>query len=222
MKNVDSPLHMLTRSNLVLGLKIAFIVAASLAIFYQDLTIIANDALQSEFMSHVLAIPFLFSYLIYRKRKMIRASIPLEPSPSHTKAFPYKELVGALLFLTAFLTYSYGSYTFTPLEYHMFALPIFVTACTLIMFNTQTLRQLAFPITFLFFLIPPPTEIVYALGSPLATISTEATCVILNVFGFAAKTSTAYGNPTITITQPNGTPLSFNHPSSQKEIVCTC
>jgi len=198
-----------SRSSLVLGLKIAFIVAAALIIFYQDLAIVANDALHSEFMSHILAIPFLFSYLIYRKRKMIRASIPLEPSPSYRNASPYKEIIGTLLFLIAFLTYSYGSYTFTPLEYHMFALPIFVTACTLIMFNKQTLRQLAFPIPFLFFLMPPPTQIVYALGATLSTISTQASCTILNLFGFAAEISTTYGNPVITITQANGTPLSF-------------
>jgi len=44
-------------------LKITTIVAAALAVFYQDLAIIANDALQTEFMSHILAIPFLFAYL---------------------------------------------------------------------------------------------------------------------------------------------------------------
>lgn len=207
MKNMN--LLMPSKNSLVLALKVALIVVAAFAIFYQDLIIVANDALQSEFMSHILAIPFLFGYLIFRKRKMIRASIPLESSLSHERPFPYKELVGALLFLIAFLTYSYGSYTFTPLEYHMFALPIFVIACTLIIFNTQTLRQLAFPILFLFFLMPPPTQIVYALGSTLSIISTQASCIILNLFGLAAEISTTYGNPTITITQPNGTPLSF-------------
>jgi len=199
----------LNANALAISLKTAIILAATVIIFYQDLAVIANDALQSEFMSHILAIPFLFSYLIYRKRKMIRASIPFEHSPSHSKAFPYKEILGTLLFLIAFLTYSYGSYTFTPLEYHMFALPIFVTACTLILFNTQTLRQLAFPILFLFFLMPPPTQVVYALGSTLSIISTHAACAILNLFGIAAEISTSYGNPTINITQPNGTPLSF-------------
>jgi len=209
MKTVHFSFHTFNRSSLVLGLKIAIIGAAALIIFYQDLAIVVNDALHSEFMSHILAIPFLLSYLIYRKRKMIRASIPFESSPSHRNSFPYKEIVGTLLFLIAFLTYSYGSYTFTPLEYHMFALPIFVTACTLIVFNTQTLRQLAFPIMFLFFLMPPPAEVVYALGSTLSMISTQASCAILNMFGYAAKISMAYGNPTIAITQPNGTPLSF-------------
>lgn len=116
MKDLHLPLPLSNRSNLVLGLKTAIIVTAALTIFYQDLAIVANDALQSEFMSHIVAIPFLFSYLIYRKRKMIRASIPLQHSSSFKKAFPYKEIVGTLLFLTAFLTYSYGSYTFRPFE----------------------------------------------------------------------------------------------------------
>jgi exosortase len=199
--------HQRNSTSLTLALKTVTILAATAIIFSQDLAIIANDALQSEFMSYMLAIPFLFTYLIYRKRKMVRATTSLK-SPEK-KISPYKEVAGALLFLTAFLTYSYGSYTFTPLEYHMFALPIFVAACTLIMFNTQTLRQLAFPILFLFFLTPPPTEIVNALGSTLSTVSTQATCATLNLFGLAAKASTTYGNPTITITQPNGTPLSF-------------
>lgn len=83
MKEMHLPLHVPSRSNLVLGLKIATIVAATLTIFYQDLAIIANDALQSEFMSHILAIPFLFSYIIYRKRKIIRASISFESLQSH-------------------------------------------------------------------------------------------------------------------------------------------
>jgi len=200
---------MTLQRNATLILKVSTIILATVIVFFQDLAMVTNDALNSEFMSHILAIPFLFGYLIYRKRKMIRASIPFKPSPSHRKAFPHKEIIGILLFLIAFLTYSYGSYTFTPLEFHMFALPIFVTACTLILFNTQTLKQLAFPILFLFFLMPPPTEIVYALGSTLSTISTEVSCAVLNLFGLAAKISMTYGNPTITITQPNGTPLSF-------------
>ena len=199
----------LNANTLAITLKTATILAATIIIFYQDLAIIATDALQSEFMSHLLVIPVLFSYIIYRKRNMIRASIPFEPSPSHKKTFPYKEIAGVLLFLIAFLVYSYGSYTFAPLEFHMFTLPLFVTACILILFNLQTLRQLAFPILFLFFLTPPPTIIVYALGSTLSIISTEASCAILNVLGLGARISAAYGNPVITLTQPNGTPLYF-------------
>ena len=209
MKDLRLPPFMPSRSNLVLGLKFAIIIVAALAIFYQDLAIIANDALQSEFMSHIITIPFFFSYLIYRKRKMIRASIPFEPSPSRRKIFPYKEIVGTLLFLIAFLTYWYGSYTFTPLEFHMFAFPIFVTACTLIMFNTQTLRQLAFPILFLFFLTPPPLEIVYSAGATLSTFSSQAAYNILKTLGLPVSLTTHYGNPAIILQKTGGQPLTF-------------
>jgi exosortase len=207
MKNMN--LLMPSKNNLVLALKVALIVAAAFAIFYQDLTIVANDALQSEFMSHILAIPFLFGYLIFRKRKMIRASISYSSSSLHAHALPYEEITGTLLFLIAFLIYSYGSYTFTPLEFHMLALPIFVTAGIMILFTTRTLRQLIFPICFLFFLVPPPVEIIYTMGSSLSVISTQAACTILNSLGLAAKISTVYENPVITIIQPSGTTLSF-------------
>ena len=209
MKALHLSLHAPSRTNLVLGFKTGFVVAAALIMFYQDLAIVAKDALQSEFMSHIIAIPFLFSYFIFRKRKMIRASIPFEPSLPHRKAFPYKEIVGALLFLIAFLTYSYGSYTFTPLEFHMFALPIFVTACILIMFNTQTLRQLAFPIVFLFFLTPPPLQIVYQAGAALSTFSSQAAYNILKTLGLPVSLTTQYGTPAITLQKAGGQPLTF-------------
>ena len=198
----------LSKSTLVLSLKIATVLVSALVIFYQDLAIVAVDALHSEFMSHILAIPFLLVYLIYRKRKMIRAAITFESELSK-EAVRRPEIVGALLVLIAFLLYSYGSYTFTPLEHHMFALPIFITACILISFNTQTLRQLAFPIAFLFFLVPPPSEIIYAFGTTLSEVSTHGSCAIMNLFGFATTISTEFGNPIILIARPNGTTLSF-------------
>ncbi len=62
----------------------------------------------------------------------------------------------------AILVYWYGSYTFIPLEYHMFTLPFLTAGLTLLLFNFQTLKQLLFPIAFLTFLAPPPVEILYA------------------------------------------------------------
>jgi len=62
----------LTRSALALSIKALAVLGATTAIYLQDLTIIANEATQSEIMSFTLTIPILFIYLIYRKRKMIR------------------------------------------------------------------------------------------------------------------------------------------------------
>jgi exosortase len=209
MKDPNLSPFTLSRSSLVLGSKVAIFIALPLIIFYQDLAIVANDALQSEFMSYIIAIPFIFSYLIYRKRKMIRAAITVEFSPSHGKVFLYKEIAGTLLFLLAFLIYSYGSYTFTPLEYHMFALPIFVTACTLIIFNTQTLRQLAFPITFLFFLTPPPLQILYQAGAALSAFSSQAAYNILKTLALPVSLTAQYGNPAIILQKAGSQPLTF-------------
>lgn len=199
----------LIKTQTALSIKVTILTTATIILFSQDLAIIFKDALYSEATSYLLAIPALFTYLIYRKRKMLRAviSIKNENRPKEIRHIPL--ICGVLLSITAILLYWHGSYTFTPLEYHMLALPIFVAGLTLILFNPQTLRQLAFPITFLIFLTPPPIEILYALGAILSIISSEASSAIVNILGIPSTITTEYANPTITITQPDGTPLEF-------------
>jgi len=201
--------QMLKKVNLTLSIKIATLIIVTLAIFHQDLTLIANDALQTEFMSHILAVPFLLAYLIYRKRKMLRAVIPLENQDKPRKMRHLPTIAGIALSTTAILVYWYGSYTFTPLEHHMLALPIFTAGLTLILFNVQTLRELAFPIAFLIFLMPPPSEIVYSLGSTLSIISSEASHAIVSLLGIPSALTSEYGNPIILITRPDGATMSF-------------
>lgn len=191
------------------GLKTATILLATLILFYQDWVIIFNDALKSEFMSHVLAIPFIFAYLVYRKRKMLKAVIPLENKNQPKEIRHLPTIAGILLSTIAMLLYWYGSYTFTPLEYHMFALPIFVAGLSLIIFNPQTLRQLVFPVAFLLFLMPPPSEILFAWGATLSVVSSEASNAIVNLAGIPSTITAEYGNPTIMITRPNGTIVPF-------------
>jgi len=199
----------LCANTLAMTLKALTILVATIIIFYQDLAIIANNALQSEFMSHILAIPVLFAYLLYRKRKMVRAVIPFETSNQRRQTKHLPTLSGILLCITAIILYWHGSYTFTPLEYHILTLPIFVAGLTLILFNLQTLRQLAFPIAFLIFLTPPPSEILYGLGSTLSVISSEASNTIVNALGIPSTISSEYGNPTIIITRPDNTTIGF-------------
>jgi len=199
----------LTQTRITFTVKIITVIAATIALFNQDLTIIFTDALNNESTSHILLIPLLFAYLIYRKRKMLRAVAPNQgKNPSSPRYLA--TLSGVLLCATAIILYWYGSYTFTPLEYHILTLPLFAAGLTLILFNPQTLRQLAFPIAFLFFLTPPPTEIIYGLGSTLSVISSEASNAIINLLGIHSTISGELGTPTITLTRPDGTPLSFN------------
>jgi len=204
-----APIQQLNVNTLVTSLKALTVLIAVLTIFYQDLTIIANNALQSEQMSHILVIPFLLAYLLYRKRKMVRAVIPFQTSNQPKQTKQLSTLSGILLCTTAIILYWHGSYTFTPLEYHILTLPLFTAGLILILFNLQTLRQLAFPIMFLIFLTPPPSEILYGLGSTLSVISSEASNTIVNALGIASTISSEYGNPTIIITRPDNTTIGF-------------
>ena len=199
----------LTRSTLALSIKAMALLLATIAFFFKDITIIANEALRSEMASYIIAIPFLLIYLIYRKRKMLRAVVPLESADRPKETKHLATISGILVSTIAILLYWYGSYTFTPLEYHMIALPVFVAGLTLIFFNPQTLRQSAFPIAFLTLLMPPPSVILYGLGATLSILSAEASNTVINALGIRSTLSSQYGNPIIQITRPDGTTIPF-------------
>jgi len=197
------------RNRVAVGTKVTAIVLATFAIYYQDLAAVANEAIRSEPMSHILAVPLLLAYLIYRKRRMLRVTIPLEESATERKTINTQEIVGALLCLLSFLLYWQGSYSFNPLEYHMISLPIFIAGLILIIFNSKTLRVLAFPMAFLLFLVPIPLEFLQAGGKTLSIASSEAAYAILRGAGFPVALAWQYENPIITLTKPGSAPIAF-------------
>ena len=95
----------LTRSTIALSIKAFAVLLVTIAIFYQDLAIVANEALKNELMNYILAVPFLLTYLFYRKRKMLRATIPIKTANPTGKPKYTSEIIGALLCLIAFLLY---------------------------------------------------------------------------------------------------------------------
>lgn len=200
---------MLRKANLNLILKIVTIITATLAIFHQDLTIILNDALISESVSYILIIPILFIYLLYRKRKMLTTIIPIQNQDHSQQLKILPTIAGIILSIAAIFLYWHGSYTFTPLQYHVLALPIFISGLILILFNPQTFRQLIFPLVFLVFLIPPPSEILYGLGSTLSVISSEVSYIFISALGVPSTITYEYGNPIIQITKSNSVITSF-------------
>jgi exosortase/archaeosortase family protein len=196
------------KNRLILGLKIATFLAAVLVVFRQDLAKVVVDALQNESTTYMLAIPFLFAYLIYRKRKMLRAVMPLE-SQAQPKVFGFfATIVGVLLASMAMLFYWLGSYTLMPLEYHMLTLPIFAAGLTLILFNTQTLRELSFPLAFLI-LLTPPSEILSNVGPAFSVISSEASYAFIRLVGIPSTLTSEYGNPVIQLARSGGQTLGF-------------
>ena len=201
--------RILNRESAILVAKTVTIVFATIAVFRQDLALLFSDALQSETSSHILVIPFIFLYLVYRKRKMLGASASLQNTSSSKEAKHLSTIIGVLLSIIAIMIYWYGSYAFNPLEYHIFALPIFVAGLTLILFNPQTLRQLIFPIAILYFLTPPPSQLLSNIGATLSIISSEASNILVNLLGVPSTLTSEYGNPTLTIIRPDGAIATF-------------
>jgi exosortase len=205
---MKTPTLHLSQNQLALIIKITVTIGTIIAIYFQDLTIITNEALHDELTSYILATPFLFTYLIYRKRKILRAAIPFQTA-NPKKQTHTNEITGTLLCLIAFLLYWHGSYTFYPLEYHIISLPIFTAGLILIIFNTKTLKILAFPITFLLFLTPPPTEIAAIAGATIATLSSQISYNILKTLRLPVQQITQYGAPALIVTDPAGSPIKF-------------
>lgn len=181
-------------------------------VYGQDLQILLNEALHSEALSHLLLMPFFAAFLFYLKRDMFKASLALQKLKKKTKTQYLDQIIGVAICLIAFLLYWYGSRTFYSLEYHMLSLPIFVIGVTLILFNLKTLTVLIFPVLFLFFLVPPPTEFMYTIGGTMANFNTQASYTLLKTLGLPVNLTYAYGPPTITL--PNLSQFSIDLPCS--------
>jgi exosortase len=196
------------RNNYPHILAATLIILAVLIVYWQDLSILANEALQSEAVSHIILIPFLISYLIYRKKELVKASLASGKLEGKTKLFSFSDVIGAALCLSALLFYWYGSYTFYALEYHIMSIPLFLIGAILILSNMKTLKALIFPILFLLFLIPPPTTITYTAGGIMADFHTQASYTLLKACGLNVTLESAYGPPTI-ILKTAQSPISF-------------
>jgi exosortase len=180
-------------------LSTALIILSIFVVYWRDLEILANEAINAEALSYILLIPFFIGYLFYQKKDLVKASLALEKLTKQSKTKYLDELIGLSLCLMAFLLYWYGSYTFYSLEYHLLSLPLFIAGLVLALFNFNTLKILSIPILFLIFLVPLPNEIMYTLGGTLANFNTQASYVLLKAFGFPVTLSTSYGAPTINL-----------------------
>lgn len=185
------------------------ILLAIVIVYWRDFEILTNEALLSESASHIILVPFFVGFLLYQRKDLVKASLALE-KVRKKMAFKYlDEVVGVALCLVAFLLYWYGSYTFYPLEYHLFSLPIFVAGTILVLFGLKVLLVLLFPILFLLFLIPLPAEILYTIGGAMANFNTQVSYTLLHTLGLPVTLQSSYGPPTIAVTGSSGQPMYF-------------
>jgi exosortase/archaeosortase family protein len=185
-------------------LKIATFIVAVVLVFHQDLVTVAVDAVQNESTTYVLAVPFLFAYMVYRKRKMLKAVMPLE-SQAQSKVMRYLATIdGLLLASIAILLYWYGSST----AYHMLTLPIFAAGLTLILFNMQTFKQAAFPLAFLI-LLTPPSGMLNRVGPAFSSASSAVSYAFIRAVGIPSTLTSQLGTPVIQLTRSGGEALGF-------------
>jgi exosortase/archaeosortase family protein len=170
---------------------------------------IFSGALHDESMSHVLIIPFMIAYLVYRKRKVIEATAHFKDGRKLFSLIPVDAFAGGLLLLTSLGIYLHASHTMMSIEYRVLALIVFVASCILILFNSYVLRQFIFPLLLLALLFPP-AEILYNTGSALSVASSTITYSVLKAVGYPVSLNTTYENPWLRIIRQNGTPVSFS------------
>ena len=194
-------------SRMTMGVKAIAILAAALIVYNQDIIMVSGEAIRYEPTSFIILIPFLISYLIYRKRKVLAAAMSFGETSTATRADAKEEIIGGLLFVLAFLLYWNGSYTFYPLQYHLISLPLFLAGCLLIVFNKKTLKTLMFAVALLFFIIPLPVEALLAAGATLSTITSQAVYTTLKSIGLPITLVTEYGAPIIVLQRPDNSPF---------------
>jgi len=199
---------MMIQGKTSLGIKIIMVPLVSTILYWQDLVLVGKEALQSDLATHILLMPLLLAYLLYRVRRTFTASVSEGGVNSTVKTIV--ELGGAMLCVLAFFIKVFGSYTFHPLEYHLASLPIFIAGMVLIIFNARTLRVLVFPIIFLVFLIPIPGEYAQLAGATLSIISSRGAYMLLRIFGLPVSLSNSYGSPVIFATTPTGVEIPFS------------
>ncbi len=191
----------------LLIISISLIILIISIIYWQDLSILANEAIQNEATNHIILVPILAAFLIYRRRESVGASLAVERFRRKSYIFSLSEAAGVALCLSAFLLYWYGSFTFYAIELHIVSLTLFLVGITLTLFNVKTLVTIIFPILFLLFLTPPPTAITLTAGAALGDFNAQASYTLLKTLGLPVTLSWEYGPPTILIS--NSTEGSF-------------
>jgi exosortase len=197
------------KQNSVVVLSAITVLIMILIVYWRDISLLINEAMYNESVTHIFFVPILVSYLVYRKRDLIKATFALENLRQRSMGSFLIEAAGLSLCLFALLVYWYGSYTFAPLEYHILSLPLFVSGIVLILFGLKTLTGLIFPILFLLFLMPPPSGITYTAGALIGNFTTQAAYFLLKIFGLPAVLDSTYGAPTIAINTPTDTSMVF-------------
>lgn len=198
-----------SKNQIALTAKLVVILVPFAIIYWQDLDLVLRESLSNDFMNYVLIVPFLIGYIIYRKRKMLKAVAPMNGAEEKKRVLASQTLIGVTLLAIGFLTYLFGSYTTRALEYHLLSIPFFLAGGIALAFNLKTLITLLFPIALLFFIQPYLIQLALPFWSDLSWISSTIAYNILRIITVPARFTSVLDVPTIEIIRANGETLPF-------------
>jgi exosortase/archaeosortase family protein len=188
--------------------KLSIVIFSPIILYYNELKIVLNEALKNDLSTHILAIPFLIIFLLYRERDYIKTVIFYKGSNSEVE-YIVQNILGFTFCLLAFIIKVYGSTQFHSLEYHILSLFIFVIGLIVFLYSFDVLRTLYFEVFMLVFLFPPPFRVTYRIGSELASLSAYASYNVVKLIGLEAFLNTDYGAPIIYLTTRGGDFIPF-------------
>ena len=135
--------------------------------FYPVYPILVNTWLSHSNHSHGLLVPFISAYFIWQKRESLKK---VKPSTSNLG------LVILILSMAVYIISFTGGIAFAQ------RLMIVSSLAGLILFTLgkDVFRQLAFPILFLFFMVPVPDTIVTMVSFPLQLLATKISAALIS------------------------------------------
>ncbi len=174
--------------------KVVVLLGSVIAVYWNDLTVIFNEAFNSDLTSYVLIIPFLVAYVAYRERNVLKASAAFDLS---NRKLAVDVLEGAIVMGTALTFYWTSSFSSYSLSYRLLTIPFFTCGATLTLFGKRTLRIAMFPAALLLFMAPIPADAVAYWGAILSLYTTSASVAVIQFLGVNAVTTVEYGNPIV-------------------------
>jgi exosortase len=150
---------------------------AALALVFEPLRDLIESASRSEFYSHIILIPLVTAYLVYKKKKELLGN----PCPSYA--------LGGIVAAGGAALYLLGVSQGARLDENdlvalwVFSAVVFWTGGFILLYGWEAFRKNSFPFLFLVFLIPIPFAILYKIIFALQVASTEVSNALFALSG---------------------------------------
>lgn len=180
-----------------------------MVIFLNNFIIAFTSALTNQFTTYIFLLPLVFLFLIYHKHKMLLAVSEFNRGNLHRRIRYLPALSGLILIFMALLINWYVFWLSTPFESYIITFPLVIIGLILFLFSYETLKQLIFPLLFLFIILPSQSTMFYNLGDNLSNITSGISSFIATLIGVPITVINENGNSIITINN-NATLLQFN------------